>query len=346
MIFSGMCSKLVKLAVLAVLVSSCGGGGAKDGSGGAGVIPVRVMTVESVQSSGTKAYIGTVEASKSSYLRCRYSGKLVSLNVGRGDAVSAGDVLAEIESSSVISARDMAHSALKQAEDGYARSLKLHEKGSISDVKMVEVETRLAQARASAEAADKALEDCRIKAPYSGVIDEVFVNEGEEVDILDNLMRILDVSSPEIRFPVPENELGKVSVGHAAIVSVPALDIENADAEIISKGMVASPLSHTYECSLKPSGKIEGMMPGMVVKVHLSDSGAHGVIVPASVVRTDDTGRYVWCVENGTVVKKHVVPGGFSGKGVVISEGLEDGEQVITEGVQKVCSGMKVRIVE
>ena len=341
-----MNNKLVILSVLALVVCSCGGGSGKSGKGRTENIPVRVMSVSSVQSTETKSYIGTVEASKSSYLRCRHSGTLVSLNVREGDEVKAGQILAEINSPTVISAREMAHATLKQAEDGYERSSALSKNGSISAVKMVEIETQLANARAAAVAADNAFEECKVKAPYSGVIDEIFVDEGVSVDPIDNIMRILDVSSVEIRFPVPENELGKIVIGSTATITVPALGIEEMHAEIASKGMVASPLSHTYDCSLYIPANDAGLMPGMVVKVYLDDEGRHGAIVPASVVRTDSEGRYLWCVEDDTVIKKHIVTDGFSGKGVVVTEGIETGDLVITEGVQKVCSGMKVRILE
>ena len=310
-------------------------------------IPVRVMTVESVENTGTKSYVGTASASKSALLSCRYSGRLVSLNVQEGDFVKAGQVLAEVESQSVRTSYEMAAATLKQAEDGYARASKVYGSGSISDVKMVEVETRLSQARAAAEAAEKAIEECRIKAPFSGVVGDIMADEGVEVDPLDNILSLLDITSVKILFPVPENELGQMDKGDHAAISIPALGLGDVDAEITAKGIVASPLSHTYECTLLPVRKIPGLMPGMVVKVYIDHTGGSGVTVPASVIRTDMDGRYLWTVsDDNRVCKTYVTPDGFSGKGVIISNGLSIGDRVITEGVQKVCSGMKVRIVE
>ena len=98
---------------------------------------------------------------------------------------------------------------------------------------------------------------------------------------------------------------------------------------------------------MKPVGEIRGLMPGMVVKVRIDSGLGPEVVVPASVVRTDVDGRYVWTVsEDNVVCKTYVVPGGFSGRGIVISEGLSAGDRVITDGVQKVCTGLKVRTVE
>ena len=191
------------------------------------------------------------------------------------------------------------------------------------------------------------MEECRIKAPFSGVVGDILTDEGVEVDPVDNILSLLDISSVKILFPVPENELGQIEKGSHAVISVPALGSGEMEAEVTAKGIVASPLSHTYECTLHPVKKIPGLMPGMVVKVYIDHTGGSGVTVPASVIRTDTDGRYLWTVSEDNVVEKtYVTPEGFSGKGVIISEGLSIGDRVITEGVQKVCTGMKVRILE
>ena len=334
-------------AAVVLLVSSCSGRSVFENRSTREAVPVRVMTVESVEGTGTKSYVGTASASKSVLLSCRYPGTLVSLDVQEGDLVEAGQVVAEVESPSVRTSYEMATAALKQAEDGYERARKVYGSGSIPDVKMVEVETRLSQARAAADAAGKALEECRIKAPFSGVVGDILTDEGVEVDPVDNILSLLDISSVKILFPVPENELGQIEKGSHAVISVPALGSGEMEAEVTAKGIVASPLSHTYECTLHPVKKIPGLMPGMVVKVYIDHTGGSGVTVPASVIRTDTDGRYLWTVSEDNVVEKtYVTPEGFSGKGVIISEGLSIGDRVITEGVQKVCTGMKVRILE
>ena len=323
------------LVAAALAFVSCSGRPSQDG-GGKHDIPVRVMEIGEVANAGSRNYVGTASASRSAYVSCRYPGRLAGLHVAKGDYVNAGDVIAEVESQTVISSWEIAHSTLKQAESG-----------SMADVKMVEAETRLAQARASAAAADAALEDCKVKAPFSGVIGDVLVTEGEELDAVDRIALILDLSSVEIDFPVPEKELSEIDKGTAVSFSVPALGVDNAAAAVKVKGMTASPLSHTYMCTAVPVREVDGLMPGMVVKVRMDSGRGEGVVVPASVIRSDVSGRYVWTVsDDGTADKIYVVPGGFSGKGVIITEGLSVGDKVIVEGVQKVCTGLKVRIVE
>ena len=306
-----------------------------------------MMEITKTENAGTRSYVGTASAAKSAYLFCRYPGRLVRLHVEKGDFVQAGDVIAEVESQSVISSWQISRSMLEQAEDGYRRARQVYDAGSMPDVKMVEVETKLAQARASADAAEAAMEDCRIKAPFSGVIGEVFVSEGVELDVIDRLVQLLDISTVEIDFPVPEKELSEIRTGEEAHVSVPALGGKNIPVRVKNKGITASPLSHTYECIMVLDRHCPALKPGMVCKVFMDTDAAEGFVIPASVVRTDGSGRYVWTVSDaGIVCKTHVSVSGFSGEGVVVGSGLSQGDRIISEGMQKVCTGMKVKTTE
>ena len=89
------------------------------------------------------------------------------------------------------------------------------------------------------------------------------------------------------------------------------------------------------------------MMPGMIGKVRFrTPASDRNVVIPSSAVRGDRNGRYVWTVTSSeTVAKKYISTGGFSGNGVVVSSGLEEGDRVITQGMSKVSTGMRVEAV-
>lgn len=335
--------------ILSVVMSltGCAGGqrsGAED-AGKAQPVPVKTLRIEQEQNVSSLTYVGTVRASRSTVLSCRYSGTLASLNVSQGQQVDKGDTVAEVNSQSVISMKDMAEATLRQAEDGYERARSVHESGSMADVKWVEVQTQLAKAEASAAAARKACEDCTVKAPYSGVIGEVYVDEGVELNVSEPIVRLMDISSLEIGFSVPESEMGDISEGMAVTVSVPALGDRQFGGRITVRGVSASALSHSYSCTLVPDGKVEGLLPGMVCKVR-TGKGVPGITVPASVVMTGMDGKYVWTVKDGKATKSQIVTGGFAGNGVVVTSGLEPGDVVIVEGAHKVSTGMPVKILE
>ncbi len=307
-------------------------------------VGVYVQEITVGSSRASSGYVGTVEPSRSALISSRHSGTLTALEVKRGERVSKGQVIAIVESQSVKSAYDMAQASLAQAEDGYKRARQVHESGSIADVKMVEVDSKLKQARAAAASASKALEECTIRSPFDGVINEILTEEGVSVDPLGPVARIVDISSPEIRFSIPENEIGAAYEGQRVSIEIGALNLGGIPARIESKGVVASPLSHCYECTAALQTVPQGLMPGMVCKVSLSGDEVSGAVIPASIVQTGSDGRYVWLVRDGIVHRQPIKLGGFSGKGVLVTEGLGDGDQVIVRGYQKVSSGMKVKI--
>ena len=332
-------------AVLLAFVSCSAGTGRKDG--GTKTEPVQVRVAEVSEKAGPvgNSYVGTAVAAKSAFVSSPYPGKLASMNVSKGEKVRKGQVIAEIESYAVKSSWESARATLKQAEDGYDRAMKVHGSGSLPDVKLVEVETRLAKARSAAAAAEQALEDCRVKAPYDAVVSDIFTDPGMELNALFRIARVVDISTMEIHFPVPENEIGRLETGMSATVEIPALDAVNLQGRLTYKGVEASPLSHTYSCSLVLDRQLPELRPGMVCEVRIDGDGAGGFVIPAASIRTDRDGRYVWTVtDEGIVRKTYIAAGGFSGRGVIVSEGLSEGDLVITEGMQKVCTGMKVRV--
>ncbi len=310
-------------------------------------VSVGVLSVGEAVNMGLDHYVGEVRASRTVVLSPRHNGQLTTFDMSQGDAVVKDQVVAEIESSTVIGAYEMAQATLKQAEDAYERLQKVHGTGSVSDVTMVDIETQLSKARASAESAEQALADCSVKSPFAGTVAKVFVTEGMEVSMGEPLAEIIDLSSLEIHIPVPETEIVNVKSGQSAFMDVPALGLKGVQLKVVSKGVSASALSHTYDCVLKPAGKISGLMPGMVSRVYMSKNSSASITVPSSSIRTDMAGRYVWIVnDQDRVCKVYVTVDGFSGDGVIVSSGLEQGDRLIVDGISKVSTGMKVNVIE
>lgn len=309
-------------------------------------VTVKVLRTEKAYNTQVRSYVGEARASRSVVLTAPFPGTLEKLSVSVGDKVKSGKSIAKINSESVKNSYDMSMATLRQAEDGYSRILKVQQGGGVPEVKVVEVETGLAKARAAAESAKHALASCDIKAPFAGTVSEVFQHKGTEVSLAAPLVRIVDEKSVEINFPVPESELSTVQVGEKAVVDIPALGLEDLPATVHSKGVEADKLSHTYNCTLTLTGHADGLMSGMVCKVRLEGDTQDGFVVPADLVQTDRNGRYVWVVKDGVVEKRYVQIGAFSGRGVVVTEGLDDADMVISEGFQKVSTGMKVNVTE
>lgn len=103
-------------------------------------IKVETISVGNTNLGGTKDYVGTIEEKMGSTLSFEIAGNITSIRVDEGDRVSKGQLLATINPTTVKEAHRATLTTLKQAEDAYRRFLPLHQSGTISDMKWVEIE--------------------------------------------------------------------------------------------------------------------------------------------------------------------------------------------------------------
>ena len=305
-------------------------------------ITVKVAPVAAETTHVMASYVGKAEATGSAVITAPYAGTLLDIPVKQGQSVKKGQVLARVYSEQVNAAFDMARASLAQAQDGFERIQKLKEGGAVADVKVVEIETQLAQARAAQSAARQTLEEGILKAPFDGVIGEVYAQKGIRADVLQPLVQVLDRNGTYVRFPVPEAEILQLNPGMAVEIEVPALE-KTFQATLESKGVVGQPLSHAYDCLARVTDK--SLLPGMVCKVRVLMPSSSHILCPASAVRTGAEGRYVWCVEQGIVIRKDIVIGGYSGRNIIVESGLKEGDLLIVEGTRKVSGGMRVQTI-
>ena len=310
------------------------------------VEPVEVEALQLTETSDIKTtpYVGRVLAAQSSTIASSNAGTLKSIEVKAGQMVQEGQIIAEVWSENVRNAHTMAKSTLAQAEDGYARMMQLYKDGGVTELKRMEVESQLEKARAAMKSAEYALEKCHVRSPFRGVVEEIYIEEGIDVNPAMPLLKLSNINAVEIHIPVPENEISKVRIGQEANLEVAALQ-RCGRAHVIVKGVTASEISHTYTCILNPATTMEGLLPGMVCEVFLKEETGPELVVPLDCVMTDTEGRYVWTVdEEGLVSKTRITVKDFSAHGVIVEQGLEAGDRVVTDGRRKISSGMKVKV--
>ena len=108
------------------------------------------------------------------------------------------------------------------------------------------------------------------------------------------------------------------------------------------KGVQANPLSRSYEVNVGIQTKNTGLLPGMVTEVWLQDADkSQACVLPANVLQLDEHNNYfVWLKgADGKASKRVVACGKFTATGVTVVNGLNEGDEVIVEGQQKLCEG-------
>ncbi len=336
------------------LLVSCG----KKAKLQATVEPVQVKetivgdgTLTNGNTSANFSYSGTVEEENGSALSFTTGGTIMQLRVNVGDRVHKGQLIASVDPTSIRNNYEMAHASKMQAEDAYKRMKQLHDKGSLPDIKWVEVLSQLQQAISAENIARKNLGDCNLYAPFSGVISEKYAEVGQNAAPGMPVVKLVTTNVLNVVISVPESEMASIHVRQRARIQVQALGGKQYSGYVEEKGVIADPSSRSYSVKIRVEGVDNALLPGMVSQVSLAkidatmsgDNGA-AIVIPASIVQiADDNSRFVWVDEDGKAVRRPITIGEYQSNGVTITSGLQRGDRLIVEGQQKVCTGTKVK---
>ena len=306
------------------------------------VITVGVQRIDTVDGLVRNSYPGALEESHSVDISFKYGGTLQQLNVAEGSHVRKGQVLARVSSPSMESSLHAAQATLEQAQDAYDRLKKVHDNGSLPEIKWQEMVANLEKAQANYDLANAMMADNTVTAPFEGTVTDLNATVGESITPLKPILRVIGSDDLVVKISVPENEISLVKVGDEAQILIPALDDRRYEGTVIEKSMTASLLTHSYPVKVSISQPDAELLPGMVGKVVLQGDVNKGIIVPATAVLINNEGHFVWVVNEGRATRRKVSIGGYSGSGIVIGEGLKPNDIVIVEGYQKVSEGMRV----
>lgn len=339
-----MGTKTIYVLLAAAVVCGCG---EKKSPGTVAPVKVMTMTVGEAPAEEGQAYSGTVEEESGSTLSFAASGTVKSINVSEGQFVRKGQLVGVVDAVSARNAHDAALAAKEQAFDARNRMRMLHDAGSLPEIKWVEAQTQVRQAEAAEQIARKGLADTKLYAPYAGFITKKYIEAGASAAPGTAVVELVRIDRVKVKVSVPEEEVSAIGVGTPLRVSVAALGGRTFDARVTERNVSADPLSRSYEVKAEVANPRHELLPGMIAEVVARGKAAApeaaSVALPAGIVQlSSDNRTFVWTVSGGKARKTFIDIAGNAGDKVLVSGGLRSGDRVITQGAQKVSSGMAV----
>jgi RND family efflux transporter MFP subunit len=338
--------------------------------------PIKAMKVGSEEPFGGRWFPGKATATQEANLSFRVPGTVQRIAVDVGTEVKQGDLLARLDPQDYQVALNNAQAQLRKASAGlelaeseYTRVARVFDKdpGAVSksmvDVRKAELDTAKAQivsAQAAVESAVDNLGYTYMKSPYDGVVVEKFVEQFEDVQAQQKIIRVLDNSSIEFTVQIPETLMEHVDIVRelGANVVFDTFPDTEVPARIKEVGKEASKTTRTYPVTLimdQPEGfKI---LPGMAGKAKgdrkataeiAAQEGLVGVEIPITATFSDEAKQtFVWVVDERShqVNKRAVTIINLTENGAMIT-GLEPGEIIATAGANMLVEGQQVRILE
>jgi membrane fusion protein (multidrug efflux system) len=322
----------------------------------------------SPEAPGTLTYLANLGA----FVRrgatvAQVSSGMASAAVSSAQAVVAG---AAAGISAAEAQRRAAQAQLDLAEDTYRRQEPLYRDSILSAWEFQGTQTQLASARAQVAQADAAiaqargahraaqaglqqarvaLSNTRITAPFAGTIEEHLSDRGQTVAPGTPVVRLVAAGGLLIRAGVPERYAADVRLGAPVRILAGASGGEARGGRIVFVGQAIDPDTRTLPIEVALDQTQGALRPAMVVRMHLSRSVQNNVLtVPTRAVIRDERGAGVLVVRRdsgATVAQYQSVTLGPSGGGqVVVTEGLQRGDLVVSTGQSSVSDGDRVRI--
>lgn len=335
---------LLVFALAAAVLQGC-----KEGETARKAEPVKVVTqtVAALSANGLQQFSGTVEEESGSALSFATAGTVSRVLVAEGQTVKAGQLIAEVDPQSARNAHEATLAARQQAEDAYARMKQLHDAGSLSEIKWIEVQSKLKQAVSAEQISKKSLGDCKLYAAVGGYVSEKPVEVGQNVIPGMTVAKVVRIDRVKVKMSVPEEEIASVKVGQTVAVTVAALGNRRFAGRVVEKGVEANPLSRSYDVKVLVQNPSHELLPGMVCDASIA--GGHSepsaIMLPARIVQIDiDNRPFVWTAVDGKAQKTYVGIGASVGSNVTVTNGLSAGDKVIVRGQQKVSQGTRVSV--
>ena len=287
-------------------------------------------------------------------LSFRVGGPLLQLNDIKGVYVKKGQLIAKIDPRDFQLAVEATKSQYELANTEYERYKNMKETETVSKSVFDKVETTYKLAKTNYEKAVNALADVDIVAPFSGYINNIFVNNYEMVQPGQPILSLIDMSEYEVNAWLPVEDAVKVNKNNSfrCVVSLGEKKIwlEGKLKEIGTKTSISKQsLPITVVVNAPNNLKLSAGVTTFLKITNNSKNSNISFMVPSSAVFTRDSKSYVWIYNDGSsTVSAHEVTTGDlkSNNFIEVNSGISGDEDIVTAGVNYLFEGQKVKKLE
>ncbi len=328
--------------------ATAGNGRGGPNGGQARVIPVAVAVAELGTAARTVSASGAVEPLRTVAINSQLGGALLSVNVEEGSRVSAGTVLARIDSRELSAQLAAAEAALEAASRAADRAQQLFDQQIITAAEYERDMTAASAARASRDQLRTRIGYATVRSPIAGVVLRKQVERGDVVSANTELFTVADVSVLVVRVPVSELDVTGLDVGDEVEVRLDALPGRRIAGRIRRIFPSADTLTRLVPVEVELRGAAtRDVRPGFLARAVFSlDPRGNVLLVPASAVVDAAAGAAVFRVKDGTASRTSVRRGDTYQGRVEILSGIAAGDTIVIAGNTELRDGASVRITD
>ena len=310
---------------------------------------VSVLTVKDTVFSHYLEVQGSVDTKENILVQPEFQGTLVSLNVKAGQRVSKGQVLGRIDDAGLSQQVASLENQYALAKTTFERQKNLWNQKIGSEMQYLQAQTQMVSAQRGVAQIKAQLSKTVIRAPFSGTIDDVFVEKGQVVGpSAQGLMRIVNLSNMFVSTSVPETYIGKLKIGTQVDVLLTSLG-KTYTGKIRQIGNFVNPSNRSFGIEVSVPNPDNLLRPNQVANLKITDYvSKNTIVVPTNVIQEDgEKNKFVYTAINANgktgTAKKTIVKLGQSSDNVTeILSGLSNNDVIVIEGMNTISDGMKL----
>jgi RND family efflux transporter MFP subunit len=295
---------------------------------------------------------GNVETKQNIIVYPEFTGVLKRTLVKEGQQVSKGQLLAIIDDGGLAQQLQQAKTQAALAQTTFDRQKRLWDQKIGSEIQFLQAKTNMEAQQELVNQLAAQLAKAQVKAPFSGVIDDVITDQGQVVmNGQSPLIRLVNMDDMYVKAEVPENYLTGIKLGNVVKLNIPSLG-KNFEGIIRQVGNFINPNNRSFTVEININSKDSDLKPNQIAKLLINDyTNPHALLIPENLIKETALGEKVVFVtqpaaggNKTTVTEKKLTLGKTSGAYVEVLEGLTAGQIIVAEGAKALRDGQQVAI--
>lgn len=295
---------------------------------------------------------GDVKTKQNVLIYPEMTGTLEKVYVLRGQNVVKGQVLATIDDGGISQQVAQLEATTALAKTTFERQKSLWEQKIGSEIQFLQTKTNYEAQKNSLAQLKKQLGKSTIRAPFTGVIDDVIKDQGTVVSPGpgSEVFRIVNLNNMFVETAVPEKYISNVTKGKSVEVFLPMLD-KTLNAKVRETGNFINPANRTFMIEIEVPNSDKSIKPNLTARLKINDyTNKNALLIPQSIISENAEGQqYVYIISNlkddtGFAKQTIIKTGKTQGDVIEILEGIKSGDILIEAGARSVKDGQEVKI--
>ncbi len=309
------------------------------------IVPITILKVMPADVDDVVYLPGRITADVDATLTAEISGLVTELLADRGDTVTKGQVLVQLDDRTAHANVERTQITLVDARRNLERFEKLGKTGAVSQKDLDDIRQVYALAKVAHDEAKIVFSQTKIKSPIDGVVNDRFVEEGEYIMFSKPVMQVVTLNPVKLLLEIPEQDVFSLQTGGSISFTVPPLPEQTFEGTVSFVAEQASQDNNAFAAEVVVDNRDGLLKPGMIATVrHVRVTESDAIALPLSAIIPQKGEHIAFVIKNGRAIQRRIVIDRIVEKQALISSGVTAGDLVVLDGNRMLVDGTKVEI--